>query len=101
MTSWLASKTLTAPPALRDRVDQLARRHAVADRPLADQLATAAADALDKVVAHPGDRSVALELLSADALITLALLSKAEEDPEGLAAFADRLIAGTLESSGR
>jgi hypothetical protein len=44
---------------------------------------------------------VALELLSADALITLALLSKAEEDPEGLAAFADRLIAGTLESSGR
>jgi hypothetical protein len=53
------------------------------------------------VVAHPGDRSVALELLSADALITLALLSRAEEDPEGLAEFADRLIAGTLESSGR
>ena len=101
MTSWLASKTLTAPPALRERVDQLARRHATADRPLADQLARAAAEALDQVVDHPGDRSVALELLSADALITLALLSKAEEDPEGLAAFADRLIAGTLESSGR
>lgn len=51
------------------------------------------------VVAHPGDRSVALELLSADALITLALLSRAEENPEGLAEFADRLVAGTLGPS--
>jgi hypothetical protein len=101
MNPWLASKTLTAPPALRERVDQLARRHAVADRPLADQLARAAAEALDQVVAHPGDRSVALELLSADALITLALLSRAEQNPECLAEFADRLIAGTLESSGK
>ncbi len=101
MNPWLASKTLTAPPDLRERVDQLAQRHTVADRPLADQLARAAAEALDQVVAHPGDRSVALELLSADALITLALLSRAEQNPEGLAEFADRLVAGTLESSGR
>ena len=99
MTSWLAGKTMAAPPALRARVNQLAQRHRSADRPLADQLAGAAAEALEEVVAHPGDRSVALELLSADALITLALLSRAEEDPEGLAAFADGLIAGTLESS--
>ena len=99
MSSWLARKTMAAPAALRERVAELARRHSSADRPLADQLAGAAAEALEKVVAHPGDRSVALELLSADALITLALLSQAEENPEGLAAFADLLIAGTTESS--
>jgi hypothetical protein len=101
VTSWLASKMVTAPPALRERVDQLAGRHMSTDRPLADQLAAAAVEALDRVVAHLGDRSVALDLLSADALITLALLSRAEENPEGLAAFADRLVAGTLESSDR
>ena len=83
---------------MRERVAQLAQRHTSTDLPLADQLA-AAAEALEEVVAHPGDRSVALELLSADALITLALLSRAEENPEGLAGFADRLVAGTLEPS--
>ena len=82
---------------MRERVAQLAQRHTSNDLPLADQLAAAAAAALEEVVAHPGDRSVALELLSADALITLALLSRAEENPEGLAGFADRLVAGTLE----
>jgi predicted transcriptional regulator len=101
VTSWLASKTIKAPPALRERVAQLARRHASPDRPLADQLAAAAAEALEMVVAHPGDRSVALELLSADALITLALLSRAEENPAGLAEFADGLVAGTLGPSDR
>ena len=84
---------------MRERVAQLAQRHTSNDLPLADQLAAAAAGALEEVVAHPGDRSVALELLSADALITLALLSRAEENPEGLAGFADRLVAGTLEPS--
>ena len=82
---------------MRERVAQLAQRHTSNDLPLADQLAAAAAEALEEGVAHPGDRSVALELLSADALITLALLSRAEENPEGLAGFADRLVAGTLE----
>ena len=101
MTSWLASKTMRAPPALRERVTQLARRHSSAGRPLADQLAAAAEEALEQVVAHPGDRSVALELLSADALITLALLSRAEENPEGLAEFADQLVAGTVEPSAK
>lgn len=99
MKSWLDSKTLAAPPVLRDRVGQLARRHTATDQPLADQLAGAAVEALREVVAHPGDRSVALELLSADALITLALLAQAEEHPEGLAGFADGLVAGTLGSS--
>jgi hypothetical protein len=40
------------------------------------------------VVARPGDRSVALDLLAADGLITLALLRQSQLDPAGLAAFA-------------
>jgi hypothetical protein len=44
------------------------------------------------VVAHPGDRSVALDLLAADALITLALLAEAQRHPERLGEFATGLI---------
>jgi hypothetical protein len=39
-------------------------------------------------LAHPGDRSVALDLLAADALITLALLAQAQTAPEQLEEFA-------------
>jgi hypothetical protein len=42
---------------------------------------------------HPGDRSVALDLLAADALITLALLAQAEADPGDLGPFAEQLLA--------
>ena len=44
------------------------------------------------MVAHPGDRSVALDLLAADALITLALLAQAEQAPAALGAFATSLL---------
>ena len=57
----------------------------------ADTLAAAGRRALDRVVAHPGDRSVALDLLAADGLITLAMLHRAEHDPASLAAFARSL----------
>ena len=66
-----------------------------------DRLAMAATDALDAVVAHSGDRSIALDLLAADALITLALLHQAEHDPEGLGGYADQLVAASLEPTGR
>jgi hypothetical protein len=55
-------------------------------------LAAAADAALTSVLAHPGDRSVALDLLAADALVTLALLAQAEEEPQRLDAFADGLL---------
>ena len=45
-----------------------------------------------RVLAHPGDRSVALDLLAADALITLALLAQADRPPGELAAFATSLL---------
>jgi hypothetical protein len=44
--------------------------------------------ALARVVTHPGDRSAALDLLAADALITLALQAQAEDAPERLEEFA-------------
>jgi hypothetical protein len=40
--------------------------------------------ALDRALTHPGNRSGALDLLAADALITLALLAQAETGPDGL-----------------
>jgi len=55
-------------------------------------LAAAGRRALDQVVTHPGDRSVALDLLAADALITLALLAEAQRRPERLGEFAAGLI---------
>jgi hypothetical protein len=44
------------------------------------------------VVTHPGDRSIALDLLAADALITLALLAQAQDAPAELGAFATSLL---------
>ena len=59
----------------------------------ADILARAGRHALQRVVAHPeGDRSIALDLLAADALITLALLAQAQSAPGGLEEFASSLL---------
>ena len=59
---------------------------------LPESLANAGRRALQRVAAHPGDRSVALDLLAADALITLALLAEAERRPERLGQFAAGLV---------
>lgn len=87
---WLDRRTRRAPAALRSR----ALEYAGAPDParLAEALAEAGRRALDQVVAHPGDRSVALDLLAADALITLALLAEAERAPERLGEFAASLV---------
>jgi hypothetical protein len=44
------------------------------------------------VLVHAGDRSVALDLLAADALVTLALLAQAQRNPAGLASFAAEVL---------
>ena len=89
--AWLDRHTASAPEALRARV-----RHYVGARgdrtDVAAALAAAADAALASVLAHPGDRSVALDLLAADALVTLALLAQSEETPDRLGAFADGLL---------
>jgi hypothetical protein len=89
---WLRRHTADAPPALRQRVFE----HATAiteSASLADHLALAAERVLAIVEEHPGDRSIALDLLAADALITLALLAQAETAPGDLGKFAQGLLA--------
>jgi hypothetical protein len=58
----------------------------------AESLAAAGRGALDRVLARAGDRSVALDLLAADALVTLALLAEAQTSPERLGDFAARVL---------
>jgi hypothetical protein len=91
---WIDRHTGRAPEALRQRV----RRHltaattTVAADPSPDALAAAGRAALERVLLHPGDRRVALDLLAADALVTLALLAQAQRDPGRLAAFAAEVL---------
>jgi hypothetical protein len=94
LAEWLDAHTGAAPPVLRERVRDYVRDTASADSapPHAQTLASAGAAALAAVTTHPGDRSAALDLLAADALITLALLEQAERDPAGLAALAAELL---------
>ena len=55
-------------------------------------LAASAAAALSGAVAAGSDRKAALDLLAADALVTLALAAQVEADPARLAAFAASLL---------
>jgi len=89
--AWLERHTASAPEALRSRV----HRYAGTGRDRTDvaaALAAAADAALANVLARPGGRSVALDLLAADALVTLALLAQAQAAPDRLGAFADGLL---------
>lgn len=98
LADWLDRHTAGAPPALRAR----AREHALAAstrQPLPAALALAGREALERVAAHPGDRSVALDLLAADALITLALLAQAQEAPGELGAFATSILQAVRPGS--
>ena len=91
LSDWVERHTSDAPAALRTRVQQ----HVAAAKPgrgVPDALARAAQQALGQVLTHPGDRSVALDLLAADALITLALLAQAQHAPEGLGGFAASIL---------
>jgi hypothetical protein len=93
-SAWLDHHTGRAPEALRERV----RRHLARSTPTSaadpapETLAVAGGVALEQVLGHPGDRSVALDLLAADALVTLALLAQAQRDPGRLAEFAAEVL---------
>jgi hypothetical protein len=91
LADWVERHTSEAPEALRTRVQQHVAR-ADAGQTVPDALARAAREALGQVLTHPGDRSVALELLAADALITLALLAQAQHAPEQLGEFAASIL---------
>jgi hypothetical protein len=90
VADWLDQHTSQAPPALRAKVREYALQASGASLP--HVLACAGQTALDQVLSHPGDRSAALDLLAADALITLALLAQAETDADCLDEFATLVL---------
>ena len=91
-TEWLEARLAQAPTALGQRVREVVAHHGRGET-RAGALAASAMAVLARVIQHPGDRSIALDLLAADGLITLALLAQAELDPEHLEAFAAGLLA--------
>jgi hypothetical protein len=87
---WFREQSAGAPAALRARAEQyLERQPPGLDR--ARALESAARAALAATLAHPGDRAVALDLLAADALVTLALKASAGASPAELGGFAREL----------
>ncbi len=97
LVEWVQRRSEAAPPLLRERVLHYVPSVAVASAPSA--LAGAAWEALAAVEQHAGDRSAALDLLAADALITLALLAQAEDEPDQLAEFAGSLLDEALPAA--
>lgn len=91
LVAWAEDHTLEAPQFLRARVVALTSMRSLPPGTIPERLAYAGRRALENVCKHPGDRTVALDLLAADALITMALQAQAELDPANLADFATRL----------
>ncbi len=89
--TWFAARTAGAPPTLRSRAEEyLARTTPGGD--VASRLAEAAALALHEALGQDRSRSTALALLTADSLVTLALLAKAEAAPADLERFAADIV---------
>ncbi len=90
--TWLAARTEGAPEELRERVLAWVR---ISESGASDAATVGAAGmaALEAAVGQGADRTVALDLLAADALVTLALLAQAEADPAHLGAFSQQLRA--------
>jgi len=84
--AWFSSRTAGAPATLRDRAEHFFAR--TSGDSLAVRLAGAGSAALAAATHDGATRRAALDLLAADALITLALLASAENDPEQLGAAA-------------
>jgi hypothetical protein len=89
---WLEARLEESPPVLAARTREFLA--AAGSGPLPERLAEASRLALERAVTGSPDRAAALDLLAADALVTLALASQVEVDPGGLAALAGRLRRG-------
>ncbi|MEZ4413840.1 MAG: hypothetical protein R2910_12700 [Gemmatimonadales bacterium] len=89
--AWFAERAAGAPPALRvSAAGYLAR--ATAPGTVASRLTDAATLALRDVFDRKATRDAALALLTADSLVTLALLAQAELDPAALDHFASGVV---------
>ena len=99
--AWFVARTTGAPEVLRRRAASFFHQHDAAQ--LSTRLSLAGQAALDAAIRGGTGRSAALDLLAADALITLALLAGAERDPAGLgrAASALRVHASLSSDSSR
>lgn len=108
--SWLEGREQAPPPALRERMREALRSAAAgggegADGPVEELLARGAFECLAAALAEAHDRSGALHLLAADALLTYAFEAAAERGPEAVMALAERrgaarlalLLAGTTD----
>ena len=91
IVSWAERHTHEAPQFLRARVMALASMRSLPPGTIPERLAFAGRRALENVCKHPGDRTVALDLLAADAQITMSMLAQADLDPTRLDEFAERL----------
>jgi len=89
---WLEQRISSAPAALQSRIRQVSETIPRGEEP-APALARLAAKTLEAVIRGAGDRSAALDLLAADALITLALLAQAETDPSRLGELSVQLLS--------
>lgn len=76
---WYTARTTGAPERLR--VASAEWWHAATGDTAGNRLADAGRLALDAAIAAGASRDAALDLLAADALVTLALLAEAEADP--------------------
>jgi len=93
--SWLSRQLDGAPADLAARTRMFAA--GVSD-PAPDAIAAAGLRALEAAIRQAKQRGAALDLLAADALVTLALAAQAEHDPDQLEAFARAL---RLEDAGQ
>lgn len=93
-----ADRTAGAPAVLRARAAEFAA--AAVARGAARPWAAAGEAALDAAIAAGTGRAAALDLLAADALITLALLEAAREDPASLGAVARALRERAAAAAG-
>ena len=85
LSDWLEAQLAGAPIELADRT-RFFLRDCPSDDPA--DLALAAEQALARAIATSPDRRAALDLLAADALVTLALAACVEVDPAGFERFA-------------
>jgi hypothetical protein len=91
LARWLESRRPAPPRAL---AAHLAAPLTDATATPPQQLADLGRAALGRVTAAPAaGRSLALDLLAADAFVTYAFEAQAELDPAGLAPLADRIAA--------
>ena len=90
LSRWFEEHSGDAPAPLRERVVSYLAAQPATLEPGA-RLRDAARAALAAALSRPGDRAVALDLLAADALVTLALQHRADTDPATLARFAAEL----------